>query len=75
MKERESIMNEEIIKNEKIIEIRMALEEVKAEAKQMVTNMSILLEELEKVKTKEDSEKFDDLASRLTSGYKHLEIF
>lgn len=75
MKERESIMNEEIIKNEKIIEIRMALEEVKAEAKQMVTNMSILLEELEKVKTKEDSEKFDDLANRLTSGYKHLEIF
>ena len=68
-------MNEEIIKNEKIIEIRMALEEVKAEAKQMVTNMSILLEELEKVKTKEDSEKFDDLANRLTSGYKHLEIF
>ena len=75
MKERESIMNEEIIKNEKIIEIRMALEEIKAEAKQMVTNMSILLEELEKVKTKEDGEKFDDLSDRLTSGYKHLEIF
>lgn len=68
-------MNEEIIKNEKIIEIRMALEEIKAEAKQMVTNMSILLEELEKVKTKEDGEKFDDLSDRLTSGYKHLEIF
>ena len=67
-------MNEEIIKNEKIIEIRMALEEIKAEAKQMVTNMSILLEELEKVKTKEDGERFDDLADRLTTGYKYLEI-
>ena len=69
------IMNEEIIKNEKIIEIREALEEVKAEAEQMVANMSILLEELKKVKTKEDGERFDDLADRLTTGYNHLEIF
>ena len=68
-------MNEEIIKNEKIIEVREVLEEVKAEAEQMVTNISTLLEELEKVKTKEDSERFDDLADRLTTGYKHLEIF
>lgn len=67
-------MNEEIIKNEKIIEIREALEEVKTEAEQMVTNMSILLEELKKVKTKEDDERFDDLADRLSTGYKHLEI-
>ena len=41
----------------------------------MVTNMSTLLEELEKVKTKEDGERFDDLVDRLTTGYKHLEIF
>lgn len=67
-------MNEEIINNEKLIEVRMALEEVKAEAEQMITNMSILLEELKKVKTKEDGERFDDLADRLSTGYKHLEI-
>ena len=53
-------MNEEININEKIIEVREALEEVKAEAEQMVTNLSTLLEELEKVKTKEDCERFDD---------------
>lgn len=67
-------MNEEIIKNEKLIEVRVALEEVKAEAEQMVTNISTLLEELEKVKTKEDGERFDDLADKLTTGYKYLEI-
>ena len=67
-------MNEEIINNEKLIEVRVALEEVKAEAEQMITNMSILLEELKKVKTKEDGERFDDLADRLSTGYKHLEI-
>ena len=68
-------MNEEIINNGRIIEVREVLEEVKAEAEQMVTNMSTLLEELEKVKTKEDGERFDDLADRLTTGYKYLEIF
>ena len=68
-------MNEEIINNERLIEVREALEEIKAEAEQMVTNMSTLLEELEKVKTKEDGERFDDLVDRLTTGYKHLEIF
>ena len=68
-------MNEEIINNERLIEVREVLEEVKAEAEQMVTNMSTLLEELEKVKTKEDGERFDDLVDRLTTGYKHLEIF
>ena len=68
-------MNEEIINNERLIEVREDLEEVKAEAEQMVTNMSTLLEELKKVKTKEDGERFDDLADRLTTGYKHLEIF
>ena len=68
-------MNEEIINNEEIIEVREALEEIKAEAEQMVTNMSTLLEELEKVKTKEDGERFVDLVDRLTTGYKHLEIF
>lgn len=61
--------------NEKMNKIRVALEEVKAEAEQMVTNMSTLLEELEKVKTLEDCERFDDLADKLTTGYKHLEIF
>ena len=68
-------MNEEIILEERLIKVREALEEVKAEAEQMVTNISTLLEELEKVKTKEDGERFDDLADRLTTGYKHLEIF
>ena len=68
-------MNEEIINNERLIEVREVLEEVKAEAEQMVTNISTLLEELEKVKTKEDGERFDDLVDRLTTGYKHLEIF
>ena len=68
-------MNEEIINNERLIEVREVLEEVKAEAEQMVTNMSTLLEELEKVKTKEDGERFDDLVDRLATGYKHLEIF
>ena len=68
-------MNEETINNERLIEVRVALEEVKAEAEQMVTNMSTLLEELEKVKTKEDGERFDDLIDKLTTGYKHLEIF
>ena len=68
-------MNEEIINNERLIEVREVLEAVKAEAEQMVTNMSTLLEELEKVKTKEDGERFDDLVDRLTTGYKHLEIF
>ena len=67
-------MNEEIISNERLIKVREDLEEVKAEAEQMVTNISTLLEELEKVKTKEDGERFDDLADRLTTGYKHLEI-
>ena len=68
-------MNEEIIINERLIKVKEALEEVKAEAEQMVTNMSTLLEELEKVKTKEDGERFDDLIDKLTTGYKHLEIF
>ena len=68
-------MNEEIINNGRIIMVREALEEVKAEAEQMVTNISTLLEELEKVKTKEDGERFDDLADRLTTGYKYLKIF
>ena len=68
-------MNEEIINNERLIKVREVLEEVKAEAEQMVTNMSTLLEELEKVKTKEDGERFADLVDRLTTGYKHLEIF
>ena len=68
-------MNEEIINNERLIEVREVLEEVKAEAEQMVTNMSTLLEELEKVKTKEDGERFDYLVDRLTTGYKYLEIF
>lgn len=68
-------MNEEIINNGRIIMVREALEEVKAEAEQMITNISTLLEELEKVKTKEDAERFDDLADRLTTGYKYLKIF
>ena len=68
-------MNEEIINNGRIIMVREAFKEVKAEAEQMVTNISTLLEELEKVKTKEDGERFDDLVDRLTTGYKHLEIF
>ena len=68
-------MNEEIINNERLIEVREVLEKVKAEAEQMVTNMSTLLEELEKVKTKEDGERFDYLVDRLTTGYKYLEIF
>lgn len=68
-------MNEEIIINERLIKVREALEEVKAEAEQMITNISTLLEELEKVKTKEDCKRFDDLADRLTTDYKHLEIF
>ena len=68
-------MNEETISNERLIKVRGVLEEIKAEAKQMVTNMSTLLEELEKVKTKEDGERFDDLVDRLTTGYKYLEIF
>ena len=67
-------MNEEIINNERLTEVREALEGIKVEAEQMVTNMSTLLEELEKVKTKEDGERFDDLADRLTTGYKYLEI-
>lgn len=67
-------MNEEIISNERLIKVRGDLEEIIAEAKQMVTNMSTLLEELEKVKTKEDAERFDDLVDRLTTGYKYLEI-
>ena len=68
-------MNEEIINNGRIIMVREALEEVKAEAEQMVINMSTLLEELEKVKIKEDGERFDDLVDRLTTGYKYLRIF
>ena len=68
-------MNEEIIDNGRIIMVREALEEIKAEAEQMVTNVSTLLEELEKVKTKEDGKRFDDLADRLTTGYKYLNIF
>ena len=68
-------MNEEIINNGRIIMVREALEEVKAEAEQMITNMSTLLEELEKVKTKEDVRRFDDLVDRLTTGYKYLKIF
>ena len=67
-------MNEETISNERLIKVREALEEVKAEAEQMITNISTLLEELEKVKTKEDAKRFDDLADRLTTGYKYLEI-
>ena len=59
-------MNEEIINNGRIIMVREALEEVKAEAEQMITNISTLLEELEKVKTKEDAKRFDDLADELT---------
>ena len=65
-------MNEEIINNERLIKVRETLKEVKAEAEQMVTNISTLLEELEKVKTKEDAERFDDLVDRLTTGYKYL---
>ena len=68
-------MNEETINNERLIEVRVALEEIKAEAEQLVTNMSTLLEELEKVKTKEEGGRFDDLVDKLTTGYKHLEIF
>ena len=68
-------MNEEIILEERLIKVKEALEEIKTEAEQIVTNMSTLLEELEKVKTKEDCERFCDLADRLTTGYKHLEIF
>ena len=67
-------MNEETISNERLIEVRVIVDEIKAEAEQMVTNMSTLLEELEKVKTKEDAQRFDDLVDRLTTGYRHLEI-
>ena len=68
-------MNEEIIDNGRIIMVREALEEIKAEAEQMIINISTLLEELEKVKTKEDAKRFDGLADRLTTGYKYLKIF
>ena len=68
-------MNEEVIAKEKLIEFREVLEEIKAEAERMVTNISILLEESEKVKTKEDGKRFVDLIDRLTTGYEHLEIF
>ena len=68
-------MNEEIINNGRIIMVREAFKEVKAEAEQMVTNISTLLEELEKVKTKEDVKRFDDLVDELTSCYKYLKIF
>lgn len=68
-------MNEEIINNGRIIMVREALEEIKAEAEQMITNISTLLEELEKVKTKEDAKRFNDLADRLTTDYKYLKIF
>lgn len=68
-------MNEETINNERLIEVRVALEGIKVEAEQVVTNMSTLLEELEKIKTKEDCGRFDDLVDKLTTGYKYLEIF
>ena len=64
-----------IINNGRIIMVREALEEVKAEAEQMITNISTLLEELEKVKTKEDAKRFDILVDELTSCYKYLKIF
>ena len=68
-------MNEEIINNGRIIMVREALEEIQTEAEQVITDMSTLLEELKKVKTKEDAERFDDLVDRLTTGYKYLKIF
>lgn len=56
-------------------EIRLALADVRVEAKQLMNNLSILIKELEKVETDEDARRFDKMADKLTSGFKHLEIF
>jgi hypothetical protein len=56
-------------------EIRLALADLRVEAKQLMNNTMILINELDNVETEEDYKKFDEMADRLTSGFKHIEIF
>lgn len=56
-------------------EVRLALADVRVEAKQLMNNIMILVDALDKAETEEDFEKFDEMADRLTSGFKHIEIF
>lgn len=56
-------------------EIRLALTDLRVEAKQLMNNTMILINELDNVKTDEDYKKYDEMADRLTSGFKHIDIF
>lgn len=56
-------------------EARLALAEVRVEAKQLMNNIMILIDALDKAETEEDFEKFDEMADELTSGFKHIEVF
>lgn len=56
-------------------EIKLALADVRVEAKQLMNNIMILIDALDKAETEEDFEKFDKMADELTSGFKHIEIF
>lgn len=56
-------------------EVRLALAELIDENKQLEKNLTILIKEIDKVKSEEDYIKYDEKADKLTSGFNHIEIF
>lgn len=64
-----------VVTENRMKEIRTALEEIKKEAEKLSANMVILLGKLDEVKTLEDAKNWDDLSYELITGFSHLEIF
>lgn len=56
-------------------EIKEALAEIRVEAKQLMNNIMILEEELEKVQSLEEVKRYDTIAAELINCFKHIEIF
>ena len=63
-----------IVTENRMKEIRTALEEIKKEAEKLSANMVILLGKLDEVKTLEDAKSWDDLSYELITGFSHLDV-
>lgn len=57
-----------------IKEIRIMLKEIGKEAEELVANIPVLLEELDKIKTVEDAKNWNDLCTKLILEFRHLDV-
>lgn len=64
-----------MIDEQKKQRVKENLKEIIIECEQIRLNCKSLIEQLNNVKTDEDSKNFDDKAYKMLSGFKHIEIF